>query len=65
MSSPYGAQFDRLADQWAALENLHDVEHPDRDTCGGVGGCSMMSAKVRLEQEMIEALHEWRSRGER
>ena len=60
--SEYGNTFDRLADRWAGLENLHDEQHPDRDKCCGVGGCSMMFAAVDLEQQMIEALEVWRRR---
>jgi hypothetical protein len=56
----YGAQFDRLAERWAVIENEHDKQHPDRSRCGGVGGCSMMAAAVDLEHAMIEALEEWR-----
>jgi hypothetical protein len=58
--SEYGAQFDRLAQRWAVVENEHDKIHADRDRCGGVGGCTMMHTAVRLEQEMIDALEEWR-----
>lgn len=62
VKSQYGAEFDRKAERWAALENEHDRQHPDRAECGGVGGCSMMYAAVTLEQEMIEALNDWRAR---
>jgi hypothetical protein len=62
--SQYGAQFDRLAERWAVIEGWHDRQHPDRNECGGVGGCSMMAAKVELQHEMIEALEEWRNREE-
>jgi hypothetical protein len=58
--SQYGAEFDRRAERWRVIENEHDRHHPDRNECGGVGGCSMMFAAVRLGQEMIEALTEWR-----
>lgn len=58
----YGSQFDRLAEQWRVLENLHDEQHPDRSRCGGVGGCSMMMGAHVLEGKMIDALHEWRTR---
>lgn len=60
--SAYGALFDRLAERWRVIENEHDRDHPDRSECGGVGGCSIMFASVRLEQEMIDALEEWRKR---
>lgn len=59
--SQYGAEFDRLAAEWRAIENRHDKQHPDRDQCGGVGGCSMMFAATSIEQDMIEALNEWRT----
>lgn len=59
--SAYGAAFDKLAEQWAVIENAHDEIHPDRGDCGGVGRCSMMHTAVRLEQEMVDALDEWRA----
>ena len=60
--SQYGAEFDRKAERWAALENEHDRQHPDRGDCGGVGVCSMMFAASMLEREMVDALILWRSR---
>lgn len=60
--SEYGAEFDRLAETWRVVENVHDRQHPDRSDCGGVGGCSMMFAAVRLQGDMVEALREWRER---
>lgn len=60
--SQYGAEFNEQAERWRVIENEHDRLHPDRDECGGVGGCSMMLAAVRLEHEMIESLVEWRQR---
>lgn len=62
MGTSYGADFDRLAARWAAIEDEHDQDHPDRGECGGVGGCSMMFAAVRLQQEMVGALNAWRVR---
>jgi hypothetical protein len=59
-TSTYGYDVDALITRWAHLENEHDRHHPDRDECGGVGGCSMMFAAVRLEHEIIEALEKWR-----
>jgi hypothetical protein len=60
--SRYGAQFDALADRWAALEAEHDQVHPERSECGGVGACSMMYRAHELETEMTDALEEWRTR---
>jgi hypothetical protein len=60
--SQYGAEFDRKAERWATLENEHDRQHPDRGECGGVGACSMMYAANVLEDEMVEALAEWRTK---
>lgn len=59
--SEYGATFDALAERWRVIEGEHDRIHPDRNDCGGVGGCSMMRAAVDREHEMIEALNEWRA----
>jgi hypothetical protein len=56
----YGARFDSLAATWQFIENEHDKEHPNRGQCGGVGGCSLMFVAVRLQDEMIDALKEWR-----
>jgi hypothetical protein len=58
--SSYGAEFDRLVSSWQVLEDEHDPIHPDRDQCGGVGGCSMMFAAVQLEARMIDQLTQWR-----
>ena len=58
--SEYGPEFDRLVAKWHVLEDLHDEVQPDRDQCGGVGGCSMMFTATRLEQDMIESLNAWR-----
>lgn len=59
----YGFTFDGLAARWANLENEHDRIHPERNQCGGVGGCTIMAAAVDLEREMLLALDEWRKRG--
>jgi hypothetical protein len=58
--SEYGHIFDDLARRWAVVENEHDRHHPERDRCGGVGGCSMMFAANQLESEMVDALTTWR-----
>jgi hypothetical protein len=63
--SEYGAAFDELARTWRTIEDAHDKQHPDRDQCGGVGGCSMMFAAVGLEHEMVQELTEWRLRSGR
>lgn len=59
-ASRYGQEFDELADRWAALEGEHDLEHPDRGQCGGVGACPMMRRAYDLRSEMTDALDEWR-----
>ena len=58
--SQYGETFDRIASEWRTIENAHDREHPDRDQCGGVGGCTMMRVAHGLEQNMMDALEDWR-----
>lgn len=60
--SMYGAKFDAIAARWSVIEREHDAQHPDRNDCGGVGGCTMMRAAVDLEHQMIDALAEWRNR---
>lgn len=59
-ASRYGEAFDALVERWRAIENEHDLYHPDRSQCGGVGGCTMMRAAVDREHEMLDALHERR-----
>lgn len=34
----------------------HDAVHPDRDACGGVGGCALMRAEVDAEQDIRDRL---------
>lgn len=58
--SRYGRAFDELTDRWALLEREHDAVHPDRDECGGVGGCAMMRRCVDLEHQLVDALVDWR-----
>lgn len=60
--SAYGAKFDALTETWRVVEGEHDKQHPDRDECGGVGGCAMMRAAVDLERAMIDQLEIWRKR---
>lgn len=60
-TSRYGSQFDVFATRWAALENEHDLVHPNRSDCGGVGGCSMMRHANDLEKQMLDALDNWRA----
>lgn len=60
--SRYGTTFDLLASRWAALEREHDVVHPDRDACGGVGGCVMMRRAHDLKTEMTDELEKWRKK---
>jgi hypothetical protein len=63
MTSQYGPEFDRLTARWRVLEGEHDRMHPDRDECGGVGGCTLMRAATDLEIQMITELESWRREG--
>ena len=36
----------------------HDAVHPDRDECGGIGGCALMKCEHHQEQEVIEEIVE-------
>lgn len=36
----------------------HDAVHPDRNDCGGVGGCNLMRAEHDAEVEVIGRLVE-------
>lgn len=56
----FGKKFDDLVRAWATLEDQHDRIHPDRNECGGVGGCAMMFAAVGLQNEIVQEMHEWR-----
>lgn len=56
----YGAIFERMTERWAVIENEHDKIHPDRNDCGGVGGCTMMRAARDLMNDMESELIIWR-----
>ncbi|MCK2219759.1 hypothetical protein MF672_039080 [Actinomadura sp. ATCC 31491] len=58
--SRYGAELDRLADRWRVLEDQHDLIHPNRSDCGGVGGCPMMFAAHDLTSQMKDQMEDWR-----
>lgn len=62
LSSPYGWDFDEVVREWEALENGHDLVHPNRDECGGVGACVLMRRAHELEQQMIELVNDRRVR---
>jgi len=34
----------------------HDVVHPDRDVCGGVGGCVLMMAEHKASEKVRDFL---------
>lgn len=42
--------------QHADVVRGHDAVHPDRDACGGVGGCGLMRAECDAEQEVVRLL---------
>lgn len=39
--------------QWQDVLRAHDHVHPDRDECGGVGGCALMMAEHTLFAEQV------------
>jgi hypothetical protein len=41
----------------------HDAVHPDRNDCGGVGGCALMRAEHDAETRIVDALVEAARRG--
>jgi hypothetical protein len=53
-----------LANANGALTDLsvvvrgHDAVHPDRNDCGGVGGCALMRAEVDAERVLLEVLQD-------
>jgi len=42
--------------QHADVVRGHDAVHPDRNDCGGVGGCALMRAEHDAEVAIIAAL---------
>ena len=32
----------------------HDAVHPDRNVCGGVGGCRLLHGEVRVGEELFD-----------
>lgn len=42
--------------QHADIVRGHDAVHPDRNECGGVGGCGLLRAEADAEEQVIEAL---------
>lgn len=42
--------------QHADVVRGHDAVHPDRNDCGGFGGCALMRAEHDAEQEITDAL---------
>lgn len=42
--------------QHADVVRGHDAVHPDRNDCGGVGGCALMRAEVATERDVLAAL---------
>lgn len=49
-----------LVHEWQALEDAHDLVHPDRGECGGVARCRAMNRANDLKQAIIEQLHQQR-----
>jgi hypothetical protein len=61
--SRYGRGFDDLAEQWATLEDGHDLKHPNRSQCGADGLiCPSMRLAAELRARMDDWLDEWRAR---
>lgn len=57
---------DRVTDairQHADVVRGHDAVHPDRDVCGGVGGCALMRAEHDAEVEVTDCLDHAARRG--
>lgn len=49
--------------QHADVVRGHDHVHPDRNVCGGVGGCALMMAEHKAEVEVIDCLTHVARRG--
>jgi hypothetical protein len=41
--------------QQSVVVRAHDHVHPDRNECGGVGGCALMMSEHDTEVELIRA----------
>lgn len=57
-----GHGFNALLARWRTFENEHDLVHPDRGDCGGIGACSMMAHAHDLKVQMFDALEKWRTK---
>lgn len=42
--------------QYGDVIRGHDAVHPDRDVCGGVGGCGLMRAEAEIMEEIRDRL---------
>lgn len=42
--------------QYADVVIGHDAVHPDRNDCGGVGGCALMRAEHDAQEEVTDAV---------
>lgn len=62
MTSPTRAQRIMLDNLQAAVRDHsavlrgHDAVHPDRDVCGGVGGCRLMLAEHETARDAVDLL---------
>lgn len=49
--------------QYLTLLRAHDAVHPDRDECGGVGGCVLLRAECDQESVLTRYLERIASEG--
>lgn len=49
--------------QYADVVRGHDAVHPDRNDCGGVGGCALMRAEHDAQEAITDRLEHAARRG--
>lgn len=55
-SANRAAALDSVMQQYVTLIRAHDHVHPDRNVCGGIGGCRLMQGEHDLEEEIAATL---------
>lgn len=46
--------FEEEPNQYLTMLRAHDSIHPEREECGGVGGCRLLFNEATQEQELTE-----------
>lgn len=48
----------RAIRDWENVLHGHDAVHPDRNACGGVGGCALMALEYDSRTKVVDMLEE-------